>query len=104
LPSTVDLYVNGIRRLSQPVAPGAFQIDRVPTVNGSGMAQLLITDITGNSRRIDIPLYGSQSLVQQGLSDWSFDLGQVRRNYGTESFDYAGLASSATWRHGYTSA
>ena len=103
LPSNVDLYINGIRQLSRPVAPGTFQIDNVPTINGLGMAQMVVTDINGQSRRIDVPLYGGLSLMQAGLSDWSFDAGRVRENYGLTSFSYASaFATDATWRYGIT--
>lgn len=40
LPSTVDLYINGIRQASRNVQPGRFQLDAAPTLNGSGQAQL----------------------------------------------------------------
>lgn len=103
LPSSVDLYINGIRQLSRPVSPGTFQIDNIPTINGLGMAQMVITDINGQSRRIDVPLYGGLNLMQAGLSDWSFDVGRVRQNYGLTSFSYApAIATDATWRYGVT--
>lgn len=89
LPSTVDLFIDGIRQSSQPVAPGQFQIDSAPRLNGTGQAQLVITDINGYRRVLDFTLYGTSRLLEPGLSDWSLDLGMVRRDYGLESFAYA---------------
>ncbi len=101
LPSTVDLYINGVRQASQRVAPGRFQLDAMPALNGIGQAQLLVTDINGHSSALEFPLYGAPELLQRGLSDWSLDIGVLRRDYGIRSFayDHQPLAS-ASLRHG----
>ncbi|AKC88391.1 hypothetical protein WQ53_12810 [Pseudoxanthomonas suwonensis] len=101
LPSTVDLFINGIRQSSQQVRPGQFQIDSIPTVNGVGQAQMVITDINGQSRVVNFSLYNTAQLLQQGLTDWSVEAGRVRREYGLRSFSYAGdTMGSASVRHG----
>jgi len=101
LPSTVDLFIDGLRQSSQDVQPGRFQIDSVPSLNGVGQAQLVITDINGQSRVVGFSLYGTPELLQAGLSDWSLDLGVVRRDYGLRSFVYGNdPLFSATGRHG----
>ena len=88
LPSTVDLYINGVRQASQRVAPGRFQLDSTPALSGSGQAQLLVTDINGDSRSLEFALYGAPELLQPGLSDWSLDIGVLRKDYGLRSFRY----------------
>ncbi len=88
LPSTVDLYINGLRQASHRVAPGRFQLDSTPALNGTGQAQLLVTDINGQSRSLEFALYGAPELLQAGLSDWSLDIGVLRRDYGIRSFAY----------------
>lgn len=101
LPSTVDLYINGIRQSSQQVRPGQFQIDTIPTVNGVGQAQMVVTDINGQSRVVNFSLYNTGQLLQQGLTDWSAEAGKVRREYGLRSFSYGHDAmASASVRHG----
>lgn len=101
LPSTVDLYVNGMKQASQPVQPGVFQFESVPSLNGVGQAQLVITDINGQSRVVGFDLYGTPRLLAKGLSEWSLELGAVRRDYGLRSFAYADDPMfSATARHG----
>ena len=101
LPSTVDLFIDGIRQSSQQVRPGQFQIDSLPRVSGAGQAQMVITDINGQSRVVDFSLYSSAELLQAGLSDWSLEAGLVRRDYGLRSFAYADEPmASATLRHG----
>ncbi len=88
LPSTVDLFINGIKQSTQSVLPGQFEINGVPSVNGAGQAQMVITDINGATRTLIFPLYVSAQLLQKGLSDWSVEMGTLRRNYGLQSFDY----------------
>lgn len=101
LPSTVDLYINGVRQATQQVRPGQFQIDSVPTINGAGQAQMVITDINGQSRVVNFSLYSTVQLLQRGLTDWSMEAGMVRRDYGLRSFSYAdNPMGAATVRHG----
>lgn len=101
LPSTVDLYIDGIRQSSQQLPPGRFQFDSTPSLNGTGQASLVITDINGQSRTLDFSLYGTPELLQAGLSDWSLELGALRRDYGLRSFAYSPYPFvSASLRHG----
>lgn len=102
LPSTVDLFIDGLRRFSGQVAPGPFEIGTgANRVNGAGLAQIVITDALGQVSAIDFPLYDTPLLLREGLSDWSLEVGAVRRQYGLRSFDYGKQpVASATWRHG----
>ena len=103
VPSAVDLYVNGIRQYSGHVPPGPFQLTTIPTINGSGVAQIVMTDAFGRSSTIELPFYGTRQLLQKGLADYSFELGAVRENFGLASFDYADRAmASGTWRYGWS--
>lgn len=102
LPSTVELFVNGLKQSSQTVQPGQFQLSGVPSLGGAGQAQMVVTDITGQSRVVSFDLYGAPQLLGEGLSDWSLDLGRIRRNYGQASFDYSGEIASASGRYGWS--
>jgi outer membrane usher protein len=105
LPSTVDLYINGIREAQQQVAPGRFQVDSAPIMIGSGRAQVVITDITGQQRVVDFSIYNDRQMLQAGLSDWSLRAGYLRRGYGVESFAYShDPAVSGSFRHGMSNA
>jgi len=101
LPSTVDLFIDGIRQSSQQVQPGRFQVDATPVITGAGQARMVITDINGQSRVVNFPLYSSSQLLQDGLTDWSVEAGLVRRHYGLRSASYADdLMASYTVRRG----
>lgn len=102
LPSTVELFVNGLKQSTQTVQPGQFELSGVPSLGGAGQAQMVVTDITGQSRVVSFDLYGAPQLLGEGLSDWSLDLGRIRRNYGLKSFDYSGQIASASGRYGWS--
>ncbi len=89
VPSTVDLYVNGLRRYSGETPAGPFQLGTVPIVNGAGNAQVVVTDALGRQTTFDFPFYTTSQLLRPGLDDYSLELGFVRENYGVSSFDYA---------------
>ncbi|MGJ7495343.1 fimbria/pilus outer membrane usher protein [Variovorax sp. RT4R15] len=101
LPSQVELYINGMRQYTGRVPAGPFQLNTVPSINGAGNAQVVLTDAFGRATTLDFSLYDTQRLLQQGLSDWSVDLGVVRKGYGLRSFDYGSdPATTGTWRYG----
>ncbi|WP_341676840.1 fimbria/pilus outer membrane usher protein [Niveibacterium sp. SC-1] len=101
LPSAVDLYVNGVRQYSARVPAGPFRLNTVPNISGAGSAQLVMTNALGQTSTLNFSLYGAQSLLRSGLSDWSLELGFVRENYGIESSDYSEKPmASGTWRRG----
>ena len=103
LPSDVELFINGVRQYSGQVPPGPFQLNALPSINASGTAQVVLTDALGRATTLDFSLYEQGRLLAPGLSDWSVDLGWVRRNYGLRSFDYASDPSvSGVWRRGLT--
>ncbi|MGF6295112.1 fimbria/pilus outer membrane usher protein [Paraburkholderia youngii] len=103
VPSLVDLYINGVRQAQGPVAPGQFQVVGAPVITGAGTAQIVVTDITGQRRVVSIPFYNSANLLQKGLSDWSFEVGALRLDYGIRSFSYADNAMfSGSGRYGVT--
>ncbi|RYF32499.1 MAG: fimbrial biogenesis outer membrane usher protein [Comamonadaceae bacterium] len=103
LPSQVELYINGLRQYNGQVPAGPFQLNTVPGINGAGNAQVVLTDTFGRATTLDFSLYDAQRLLQAGLSDWSADLGVVRRNYGNRSFDYGSdPAASGAYRYGVT--
>lgn len=104
-PSKVDVYIGGLLQEQLQVLPGAFTIESLTAVDGAGMAQLVITDLSGQRRTIDVPIYGAVDLLREGLVDWSMEMGAMRQKYGQESFSYARKpVASGSWRYGWRSA
>lgn len=103
LPSDVELYINGVRQYQGSVPAGPFQLNTVPNINGAGSAQIVMTDALGRATTLNFSLYDTHQLLAKGLSDWSTELGVVRRDYGVSSFEYGhDPAASGTWRYGVT--
>jgi outer membrane usher protein len=100
VPSTVDVFVNGGRVLSQQVQPGPFQVPQTPVVVGAGTVQMTVTNALGQQVTTTLPFYASASLLAPGLTTYSLEAGAVRRDWGLVSNDYGGFAAAATYRHG----
>lgn len=101
VPSTVELYVDGLRQYNGEVPAGPFQLGAQPGISGTGNAQVVITDAYGRMQTLDFAFYGTQQLLAEGLSDWSAGIGRMRRDYGIRSFSYDDATiGSATWRRG----
>jgi len=101
VPSTVELYVDGLRQYSGQVPIGPFQLAAQPGISGTGSAQVVVTDAFGRMQTLDFSFYGTQQLLAKGLSDWSLGVGRLREQFGERSFAYDDrTVASATWRGG----
>lgn len=103
VPSTVDVYINNIKALSQDVGPGAFALSNIPQVTGSGNAELVLRDSSGNEVKTVVPFYTAPSLLRPGITDWAFEAGLPRLSYGTGNDIYLYYpVASTTLRKGLT--
>ncbi|TAM90956.1 MAG: fimbrial biogenesis outer membrane usher protein, partial [Candidimonas sp.] len=103
LPSSVQLFVNGIQQYSGKVPAGPLQLNVMPTVSGAGQAQVVMTDALGRQTTVNFPFYSTTNLLRKGLTDWSFETGYVREDYGLRSFAYSAAPMvSGTIRRGLT--
>lgn len=103
VPSTVDVYIDGIKAYSSRLQEGPFRIDGIPVYTSSGTARVILTDPTGREIESELDFFTSPDLLRTGLLDFSMEAGLARRSYGTESFDYAGEpAAIASLRYGIT--
>ena len=100
VPSTVDVFVNGRQIASESVQPGPFTIDHLPVLTGTGQLQVVVTDVLGREQIMVQPYYSGTALLRDGLNEFSFELGSVRQDYGSSSFDYGDLLGAATIRRG----
>ncbi len=100
LPSTVDVFVNNALVARQSVPPGPFSINDLPVVTGTGEVRLVVRDLLGREQLITRPFYAGQSLLREGLEDFSYEFGFVRENFGINSFDYGSWLATGTYRRG----
>jgi len=102
LPSTVDVFVNNALVARRSLPPGPFSITNIPVVTGAGNIQVVVRDLLGREQFINTPFYGSSTLLKPGLSDFSYEAGFARQDFGLASTHYAGGVGSATYRRGLT--
>jgi outer membrane usher protein len=99
-PSSVDVFVNGVSRLTRNLDPGAFVLTDLPVVTGANSIQITLTDKFGRRTTSVLPLYTSPELLAAGLSEYSLAAGVARHNYASVSSDYDGLFASGRFAHG----
>ncbi|MDR3471692.1 MAG: fimbria/pilus outer membrane usher protein [Devosia sp.] len=103
LPSTAEVYVNGIRRYSTQIPDGPFVLDDLPLATGAGDAELVVRDATGRVVTTRQPFFISRRLLRPGLLDYSAELGFARNFYGTDNDQYdSRLMGSTSLRYGLT--
>ena len=101
VPSTVDVFVNGVKSYSQQVGAGPYQIDNVPSISGAGVAQVVTTDASGKESIQTLSFYTSPHLLRPGLYDFSAETGVLRQSFGVDSYGYDdSVVGSATLRTG----
>ncbi|WGF89656.1 fimbria/pilus outer membrane usher protein [Marinivivus vitaminiproducens] len=102
--SVVDVFIDNARRISTDVPAGPFELDNLPGVTGAGEVQLRVTDLLGREQIVTQSYYVSPRLLQAGLSEYSYELGVLREDYGTRSFAYDEVFGAGTHRYGITNA
>lgn len=102
LPTTLEILVDGQRIRTEQLPPGPFAIEHLWQTLGSRDIELVLRDALGRETRISSPYYFSNRLLRQGVHEYSYNLGLMRRNFGVENDDYAQLAWSAFHRFGAT--
>lgn len=101
VPSTVDVYVNNVRTISQNVDSGPFRITNVPILSGQGDASIVVRDSSGREVQTTLPFFVSSKLLRAGLFDFSAEAGYPRLYYGVLSDVYGNKpVGSATARYG----
>jgi len=103
VPSTVDVYVNGVKSVSQEVLAGPFSITDLPVVSGQGDAKVVVRDAAGRETETTQPFFVSGNLMREGLLNFSAEVGFPRLYYGALSNEYSDeLAGSASLSYGLT--
>lgn len=101
-PSTVQLFVNDVLRQTNNVPAGPFTIENLPMLSGNGDVTVRVRDILGRETLITQPFLISADLLAPGLNDWSVEVGKLREELGTESWNYGAPFASGMIRRGLT--
>ncbi|HEX4739657.1 MAG TPA: fimbria/pilus outer membrane usher protein [Allosphingosinicella sp.] len=102
LPSTLDVYVNNALQGTKAVQPGPFQLAEIPVQAGGGDIRLVMRDVLGREVIVDQPYYASRDMLRNGLNDFSYEVGFVRKDFSVSSNSYGPLMASVTQRYGLT--
>ena len=100
LPSTVELYMNGVKIYNQKVSPGDYVLQTGSQVNYTGNAQIVVEDVLGNRSVRTLPILINNKLLRKGLSEYNIALGKLRYNYYTSSNDYRDFLANLYYRRG----
>ncbi len=103
LPSTVDLFINGLKNSTNDIQPGPYILNNVPFINGRGEAVVVTTDAVGRQVSTTLPFYVSGDLLKPKLFDYAVSVGKLRENYGIKNFDYGDVIASFDARYGVNS-
>jgi outer membrane usher protein len=103
VPSTLDVYIDGMRAYSRELDEGPFRIDNIPVFTNEARARVVLTDAAGREVEAEGEFFTSPDLLRPGLFDFSAEIGFLRERYGAESFDYSDYpVAIANMRYGLT--
>lgn len=105
VPSTVEVYSGSIRTYAADVPAGPFSISDLPLPTGSGLATVVLRDVTGHEVQVALPFLVSDELLRRGTLDYALALGRPRLGLGTGEDRYgAGQYGVASLRYGLSDA
>lgn len=103
VPSTVDVFVNGARVMTQQVDEGPFRVTNLPVSTSGGKAEVIIRDASGRETRSELSLFSGQRLLAEGLFDYTMEAGFSRRFYAFRSNQYdRHFVGSGGFRYGFS--
>lgn len=103
-PSDLEVYLDGQRIRSEKLNPGEFELRDLLAYGGSRNVQLVLRDAFGRVQEFSYSFYFSDQPLRQGLHEYSYNLGALRRDYGAASNHYGPTAFSMFHRYGVTDA
>lgn len=101
-PSMLDVWVNGTRVRSTPIAPGPFQVQNLPVMVGTGDIRYVLRDAFGQEHAVDTRYSMVANQLKKGMTEYTYGLGFRRFEMGVDSFDYRQLMGLGVHRLGVT--
>ena len=98
-PSTADIYVNGAIVRREQLPPGQFDLNNLPIPAGRGSATVVIRDAFGGEHTLASPFYASSAVLGRGISEYTYNVGFVRRSAGGAEGDGYQSAPAFLGRH-----
>jgi outer membrane usher protein len=104
LPSDMEVYMDGQRIRTERLKPGEFELRDILAYGGARNVQVILRDAFGRVQQLNYSLYFSDQPLQQGLHEYSYNFGAMRRQFGIESNRYGPAAFTMFHRYGVSSA
>lgn len=103
-PSTVQVRIDGNLVAQRQVPPGPLAITNVTNgITGGHNVSVVIRDPFGREQTLQRPFFFATTAgLAEGLHEYSYNAGFLRRQYGVESNDYGDLAASGFHRYALT--
>src|SRR5262249_48894294 len=101
-PSTAEVYVNDRLVRTEALAPGQFDLTRLPVATGRSDARVVVRDAFGGEREFSGAYYLTTSALARGLQEYSYAVGVERTNFGLENWTYGSPTAIARHRVGVT--
>ncbi len=101
-PSQADIYINGMLIRREKLSPGEFELKNISSYRGAGNVQVVIRDPFGREERLSYPFYFTDTILKQGLHEYSYNIVFLRNGFGRESDSYGKPAFSLYHRYGLT--
>lgn len=104
LPSDLEVFVDGQRVRTERLKPGEFELRDILAYGGSRNVQLVLRDSFGRVQQLNYSFYFSDQPLRSGLHEYSYNLGAIRRGFGTDSNRYGPAALNMFHRYGLNDA
>ncbi|MBK9245743.1 MAG: hypothetical protein IPM30_13045 [Burkholderiales bacterium] len=102
-PSTVQVKVDGNIVDQRQVQAGPVDIRNITGVTGAQNVSVVIRDPFGREQVLQQPFFFATNVgLAEGLQEYSYNVGLLRRGYGIESNDYDDLALAVYHRYAFT--
>ena len=101
-PATAEVYVNDTLVGQQALAPGAFQLQRLPATTGLGDVHVVVRDLLGREQTFGGPYYLTSSVLRPGVAEYDYLVGFARTDDLNRGPTYRTLTASASHRIGVT--
>lgn len=102
VPSTIELVARGVNLRSVDIPAGDYVLRDLPAVTGAGQFTIVTRDVLGRQVSTVIDYYTTPGTLRAGLHDYSLEVGALREDFGTKSFDYGRLFAGTTQRYGFS--
>lgn len=103
-PSRLEVYVNDQLVTSTTIAPGTYELSRVPLQTGAGTARVVLRDAFGGEQEISQGFYIGAGALARGVHQFQYAVGSERLRPFDDNWSYGRVALLGSHRFGLTDA